>query len=1088
MWKKKCLLFTAMLTGALSMILMVADHNRSLAGTSNYGTDLGNFWNNEAYWVQDTTEKIGVGLGSNGLLFPNFLQVGNEYLAFYYNNTTEGFDYTDGHGINMAKSLDGVNFTDYGEVVAPEPADRYTAFPGTWYENGTIYMVYEHNLYGVGFSIALATSTDGGHTFTKQGDILSANSSYWYESGGIGTPNLYKEGDTWYLYYHGFDGGQVHINVATGTDLHALIRSTNNPVIASSMAKSAIDSGTVGKRGIVYDDGYYYMGYEVSSAPVLDNGYLSYAHANWSTTLGRSSDLIHWEKYAQSNVIPWRTPAWGNDGTDIVMIGGTPYLYVRDYNDAGRVWAKRYRLANDTAGGGYDASYEAESADHDTGHAIPDGRRVVPGTDAAGYMLIGPSMANSPGGENLAIFKTSIANNTLNNDPVLRIEVYDSTTNAILMGREVSRQSFKQANHDEFFILPYQSIPGHTLQLRAYWYGNAELSMDKAMVKYNDPHAHRYPVADGDVQLITTFEAEGAYAHDTGSLAEAGTAWSADSVNDSPGYLLYGQQATAIPATGESGHIASFKMKIDDVHLNDAKIADLEVYDQATHTLLAKRPIYRKEFAVAGAYQDFYVTFPASGVAQKLDFKVYWDKEATLTVDHIKIYGVPGEATDNAVSTMDFNSLVDGLVGWMPTINYGNTAIWKNEAGELSGNTPSAEQSFIMAGSVTNWLDYSLEAKVKIVSSPGIGGLVFRAADNRNFYLLQIRSNGISHTLELYKCQGGSYTSLATADPSIAVGTWHQYRIEAVGSTIKVYQDDVLQMAVADLSFINGMIGANVTSYSHVHFDDFVVKQVNIAPQAVVTASSQFDGSYAPRNVVDSTGSEWASQGELEPWIRLDWANPKRINKIVLQDRANLIDHIHGGTLIFSDGSTIAVTAIPNDGSPLEINFADKTATWVKFEASGGTGYNNGLAAFQVYRDIGPREFEAEGAAYASYHQTGSDPFGDSWSASVGTDVPNRFMLYGPYVADLLAGKHNAMFRIMTDSAGLAAAICKIDIRDNTTGDILGQELIVGTDFTTNYVYQDFSLPFVQNEGHQIEFRVYWYGNGWTRVDKVIVM
>jgi len=949
MLKKKFLLFTAMMTAALSLVILTVDQNRSLASNSNYGTDLGNFWNNEAYWVQDTTQKIGVGLGSNGLLFPNFLKVGNEYLAFYYNNTTEGFDYTDSHGINMAKSTDGIHFTDYGEVIAPEPADMYNAFPGTWYENGTIYMVYEHNLYGVGFSIALATSTDGGHTFTKQGDILSEDHSYWYETVGIGTPNLYKEGDTWYLFYHSFDGGQVHINVATGTDLHALTRSSNNPVIASSTTKSAIDSGTVGKRGIVYYDGYYYMGYEVSSAPVLDNGYPSYAHANWSTTLGRSSDLIHWEKYSQSNVIPWRTPAWGNDGTDILMIEGTPYLYVRDYNDAGRVWAKRYRLANDSSGGGYDFSYEAEKMDHETGHAIPDGWRVVSGTDAAGYMLIGPSKMNAQGGENLAIFKASIDDNTLNNDAVLRIEVYDSTTNAILMGRDVTRKAFKQANHDEFFILPYQSVPGHKLQLRAYWYGNADLSMDRVMVKYNDPNAHRYPETGGKMRLLKTFEAEGAYLHDTGSLAEAGTAWSANPVNDNAGYLLYGQQAADIPATDGVGHIASFKMKIDNTSINDEKVADLEVYDQATHALLAKRPIYRKEFAAAGKYQDFYVTFSASGKTQKLDFKVYWDKEATLTVDHIKIYGVPGKVKDYDVSTMDFNSLGDGLVGWMPTINYGNTAIWKNEAGELSGNTPSAEQSFIMTGSVTDWLDYSLESKVKIVSNPGIGGLVFRAADSRNFYLLQIRSNGISHTLELYKCQGGSYTSMATADPSITVGAWYQYRIEAVGSTIKIYQDDALQMTVVDQSFNKGMIGANVTSYSHVHFDDFVVKQINIASQAVVTASSQFDDWYAPRNVVTTTGKEWASQGELEPWIRLDWANRKRINKIVLQDRANLIDSINGGTLIFSDGSTVAVSAIPNDGSPLEVTFADKTVTWVKFQATGGVGYNNGLAAFKVY-------------------------------------------------------------------------------------------------------------------------------------------
>ncbi|MDI4643692.1 DUF7402 domain-containing protein [Cohnella hashimotonis] len=942
----------------VSLLLCIAvwsgERNRAYAGNSGYSADLTGFWNNESYWVQDTTDKIGVNLGSNGLFFPDFVKVGNEYLAFYNNNSPEGYDHTDSHGINMAKTTDGIHFTDYGEVIAPGPGDMYTAFPGAWYENGTIHLVHERNNYGQNFNIAYATSTDGGHTFTKLGDILTEDHSYWYETQGIGTPDLYKVDGTWYLFYHSYDGNAVYINVATGTSLNNLTRSPLNPIIRTSLSKSEIDSGTVGRRSIEYYDGYYYMGYEVSSAPVPVNGWGDYGRSNWSSTLARSSDLIHWEKYAQSSVIPWRTPAWGNDGTALVMIGNTPYLYVRDYNDAGVVWAKRYRLANDTSGGGFDLSFEAEAMQHDIGQPVPDGWRADPASDAAGYLVSGPPQANMPGGENLAIFKARIDDNTVDDSKVLRLEVYDNTSNALLVGREITRKQFKQANHDEFFILPYQSMPGHSLKFRTYWYATAPIVMDRVMVKFNDEDAHRYPVEGGSVSLLKTFEAEGSYTHEIGALSEAGTAWSANTTDDSPGFLVSGQQAADIPAG--AGHIAAFKLKIDNNSFNDEKVADLEVFDRNTGTLLAQRPIFRKEFVAPSAYQDFYVTFSANGIANSLDFRVHWEKQAAMAVDSIKVYGVGRNASDGDVVRKSFNDASDGLLGWVTTLNKGSSANWTVESGELSGQTPAADQSFAMTGSPTGYLDYSLEAKVKIVSNPGIGGLVFRATSNRDFYLLQIRGDGVAaNRLELYKCVNGAYTSLASANPSVAIGQWYKYRIEAVGSSIQVFRNDTLLMTVTDDAHYRGMVGANVTSASHVHFDNFVIKQINVAPQAVVSSSSEYDNwLYTKRNAVDGPpGKEWASNGELNPWIRLDWATPKQINKIVLRDRFNLTDAINGGTLSFSDGTTIPVTNIPNDGSEKVLTFADKSVTWVKFQATSGTGYNNGLGEFQVFRDPG---------------------------------------------------------------------------------------------------------------------------------------
>jgi hypothetical protein len=129
----------------------------------------------------------------------------------------------------------------------------------------------------------------------------------------------------------------------------------------------------------------------------------------------------------------------------------------------------------------------------------------------------------------------------------------------------------------------------------------------------------------------------------------------------------------------------------------------------------------------------------------------------------------------------------------------------------------------------------------------------------------------------------------------------------------------------------------------------------NIAQQAAVTASSEITARYAMENVIDGitgiTGTgEWSSKYERNPWVQLNWESEQTIDKIVLHDRPNPISHTPGCTLLFSDGSTITVTEIPNSGSKKNITFPKKTVKWVKFTALGGSKSSNGLAEFKVFK------------------------------------------------------------------------------------------------------------------------------------------
>ena len=117
------------------------------------------------------------------------------------------------------------------------------------------------------------------------------------------------------------------------------------------------------------------------------------------------------------------------------------------------------------------------------------------------------------------------------------------------------------------------------------------------------------------------------------------------------------------------------------------------------------------------------------------------------------------------------------------------------------------------------------------------------------------------------------------------------------------------------------------------------------------TASSEFSSAFDVTRVFDGLGAgsgDWASAGEQNPWVQLDWAAPVNADRIVLYDRTSG-DDANGGTLTFSDGSTVEVTGIPANGDAKTVTFAMKEFDSVRFQVQGGSGSNVGLLELEVY-------------------------------------------------------------------------------------------------------------------------------------------
>ena len=116
------------------------------------------------------------------------------------------------------------------------------------------------------------------------------------------------------------------------------------------------------------------------------------------------------------------------------------------------------------------------------------------------------------------------------------------------------------------------------------------------------------------------------------------------------------------------------------------------------------------------------------------------------------------------------------------------------------------------------------------------------------------------------------------------------------------------------------------------------------------TAAKAIDGS--PLGYPVDYSHEWVTVREgAGAWIQLTWDNAVSLDRVVLYDRPNLSDQITGGTLTFSDGSSVPVGSLTNDGSAVAVPFAPRSVTWVRFTAtSAAAGTSSvGLGEFEAW-------------------------------------------------------------------------------------------------------------------------------------------
>lgn len=185
------------------------------------------------------------------LVHPNVVKDGSTYRCFYTGKDSGGTE-----SIGLATSSDHISWSDYASN--PVITGGYT-IPGAWMVGSEIYLLATTR----GQLLYLFTSSDGGHTFTNQGVVLTITSGEWdYDSGD----GLFQDpfivtnpvAGNYELWYTGKSGIHQEVGCALSLDGFVWFK-----FAASVLAKTtnAYEDKQVGDPGPIFVENYIYLLY-----------------------------------------------------------------------------------------------------------------------------------------------------------------------------------------------------------------------------------------------------------------------------------------------------------------------------------------------------------------------------------------------------------------------------------------------------------------------------------------------------------------------------------------------------------------------------------------------------------------------------------------------------------------------------------------------------------------------------------------------------------------------------------------------------------------------------------------------------------
>src|SRR5437867_324901 len=159
---------------------------------------------------------------------------------------------------------------------------------------------------------------------------------------------------------------------------------------------------------------------------------------------------------------------------------------------------------------------------------------------------------------------------------------------------------------------------------------------------------------------------------------------------------------------------------------------------------------------------------------------------------------------------------------------------WKFVAGQWARRASGGRQVLAQTAETQPWAvalledqrfaDVDVSVRFRPVSGKedASGGIIFRAKDGRNYFL--VRANALENNFRLYTIVNGKRSTIASArvtEPSL--GAWHSIRVVALGPKIQAYLNGTLLLDHSDKTFTDGWVGLWTKADSVTEFADLEV-------------------------------------------------------------------------------------------------------------------------------------------------------------------------------------------------------------------------------------------------------------------------